>query len=228
MFCSQCGFNNRDDAKFCKSCGKPLSVSNVQTDTQQHVQKSMQQYAQSGRQQAQPVQNNKVAPVNVNEKAKPKGGGFLKKGILIAAVAVVGIFVLSLFGGKGGGGGNSGGGNGTLPEVEQTKPVTQTQDSTNNIKIDASKQSGSKAKEFKAGSSREDAMIEFADRLIESGDAEAAQAVYSMIPRAALSDAAKDQSKKVEEYDSGAAKMYRSYDELKGMYNSVFGKEAGQ
>ena len=222
MFCSHCGFNNRDNAKFCKSCGKPLSAADVQTETQKPVQRSMQQYAQNGRQQTNTGQNSNIATANATP--KPKGGGFLKKGILIAAVAIVGIFVLSLFGDKGGGGGEDR----ILPEIEKTKTVTQTQDSTNTIKIDASKQSGSKAKEFETGSGREDAMVDFANRLQESGDSEAAQAVYSMIPRAALSDAARDQSKKVEEYDSGAARMYRSYDELKEMYNSIFGKEAGQ
>ena len=52
MFCTQCGFNNKDTAKFCKSCGKPLNAPRVQTNTHTPVQKSMQQYAQGGRGQA--------------------------------------------------------------------------------------------------------------------------------------------------------------------------------
>ncbi len=98
MFCTQCGFNNRDDAKFCKSCGKPLDVSRVQTDTQKPVQQSMQQYAQAGRKQTAPVVNK--APV----KAKANGGGFLKKIVLVAAAVTAGGVVISQFGNDGGGG----------------------------------------------------------------------------------------------------------------------------
>ncbi|MCL5407788.1 MAG: zinc ribbon domain-containing protein [Candidatus Thermoplasmatota archaeon] len=34
MFCSNCGSENRPGAKFCASCGAPLSSSNSQTDSQ--------------------------------------------------------------------------------------------------------------------------------------------------------------------------------------------------
>ena len=30
MYCGQCGYNNPDDASFCKSCGKPLAKSDTQ------------------------------------------------------------------------------------------------------------------------------------------------------------------------------------------------------
>ncbi len=97
MFCTQCGFNNRDNAKFCKSCGKPLDVPRVQNNTQKPVQQSMQQYAQAGRKQAAPVVNK--APM----KAKATGGGFLKKIVLVAAAVTAGGVVISQIGNDGGG-----------------------------------------------------------------------------------------------------------------------------
>ncbi|MGN1048803.1 MAG: zinc-ribbon domain-containing protein [Eubacteriales bacterium] len=32
-FCTKCGYQNVDDARFCQSCGAPMSVSQAQTDT---------------------------------------------------------------------------------------------------------------------------------------------------------------------------------------------------
>ncbi len=80
MFCTQCGFNNRDDAKFCKSCGKPLKASPTQANTQSKIQSSAQQYVQSGRQQAAQSAGNM---------AKKTGGGIGKKLLGIAAIVVV-------------------------------------------------------------------------------------------------------------------------------------------
>ncbi len=107
MFCTQCGFNNRDGAKFCKSCGKPLDASRVQNDSQKPVQKSMQQYVQSGREQApqtvaKPV--GKAAGKAAKKAGATAGGGFLKKVILVAAAVTVGGVVISQFGDDGGGG----------------------------------------------------------------------------------------------------------------------------
>ena len=84
MFCTQCGFNNKDSAKFCKSCGKPLDVRRVQNNTQSSVQKSMKQYAQSGRGQTAQNVIKPVAKATGKTKAAA-GGGFLKKVILVAA-----------------------------------------------------------------------------------------------------------------------------------------------
>ena len=33
MYCSHCGFKNENDAKFCQSCGKPLSQEQTQQST---------------------------------------------------------------------------------------------------------------------------------------------------------------------------------------------------
>ncbi len=102
MFCTQCGFNNKDSAKFCKSCGKPLDVRRVQNNTQSSVQKSMKQYAQSGRGQTAQNVIKPVAKATGKTKAAA-GGGFLKKVILVAAAVTVGGVVISQFGDDGGG-----------------------------------------------------------------------------------------------------------------------------
>ena len=85
MFCDQCGFNNRDDAKFCKSCGKPLNVSQPQSNTQNQVRNAAQQYAQNGRGQTSQ---------NAGKMAAKTGGSFGKK--LLGSVILVGIAIVAI------------------------------------------------------------------------------------------------------------------------------------
>lgn len=64
MYCGSCGKQNKDDAKFCSSCGAPLSS---QQDSEQFNQQNYQQYSQPNNFQSNyvPYKNPLIQPRDI-------------------------------------------------------------------------------------------------------------------------------------------------------------------
>jgi hypothetical protein len=96
------------------------------------------------------------------------------------------------------------------------------------ITVDASNPGETLAPSNDSYADTSDAIEDFAKRLAQSGDTEAANAVYSMVPKAELAQAARDQTEKLEESSNGPVQVYNMYQDVKQMFTSIYGEEGGR
>lgn len=108
MFCSKCGAQLQDGAKFCPSCGAPAGATAPMQQPQQ-PQQTWQQPQQNWQQQQQPQQQWQQ-PQGMNLKEMLKGAKLevggpqvtflgrqipLKTGLIILAAVLVGLLILT-------------------------------------------------------------------------------------------------------------------------------------
>jgi hypothetical protein len=109
------------------------------------------------------------------------------------------------------------------PEIPPTTPPVK--EDPNIVTVNAANISETLAPSMDAYRDTSDAIEDFGKRLAQSGDAEAARAVYSMVPKAELSQAAKEKSEKIETSTSGIVQIYNKYKDMKHMFTSIYGEE---
>ncbi len=96
------------------------------------------------------------------------------------------------------------------------------------ITVDASKQGEALAPSMDSYGDTSDAIEDFGKRLAQSGAEDAARDVYSMVPKAELAQAARDQTEKLEDSDNGPVQVYNMYKDVKKMFTSIYGEEGGR
>lgn len=254
MFCRNCGKELTDGSRFCKYCGSNLDSPKITPQAQPGIQRGWQQTsqpqpgAQQGQQpyqgwqqisQQQPVTQQGQQPYqgwqqtwqqphqviqqgrqqtntpqrqdSPKPKKKKSGKGFVAA-IIIIVIAAFGINRYMAFEQE------------RSPVQPRIVPGGNGNDNGNEITISALDPTKGHDPELDMKADRIDALIEFADYLKESGDTEAAEAVYAMIPKAALRKAVDEEIDRIEESDSGGLKSYLLYKEMKKLYGSIYGK----
>ena len=241
MFCSNCGAQLPDGGTFCNKCGARLDTRAGEpvgqpADNTGNISGNM-----PGNRGVPHGMNNgaggahgrnagagSIAPRGSLTAYEPSGSGKKKSKLgLIVGVGAAAVLVI--------------GGAKVISNINDAHDIIsdmeyvpgQGQNSGNSEKtyadskvrhVDGS-QTGSKAADIDPDADSVQDLKDLADRLAESGNSEAAEAVYAMIPKAALAQAGQEELDRIEESPSAPESIYFIYKEAKDMYKSIFGKK---
>lgn len=241
MFCSNCGAQLPDGSTFCNKCGTRISAradglvgqqagntGNIAGNMPGNRGVSHGMNNRAGGANGRNAGTGSIAPRGNLTAHDTSGSGKKKSKLgLIAGVGVVAVLVI--------------GGAKVVSNINNAHDIIfdmeyvpgKGQNSSNSEKtyadskvrhVDGS-QTGSKAAEIDPDADSVQDLKGLADRLAESGNSDAAEAVYAMIPKAALAQAGQDELERIEESPSGPESIYFIYNEAKDMYKSIFGKK---
>ncbi len=237
MFCSNCGKNLMDGTKFCQYCGTPVRSAGGRSEQAtvarpQGVESALNQPSgqagmtgqrttpvQSGPAHIRPAARTGLADAAPEKKKKKPFGA-----IIVAAIAVVAvIFGVSYFKGIKE---PPMPGDIIIPGDPEDDIIYGNENSDRKtITVDASKQGEALVPSMDSYGDTSDAIEDFGKRLAQSGAADAARDVYSMVPKAELAQAARDQSEKLESSSNGPVQVYNMYKDVKQMFTSIYGEE---
>ena len=221
MFCSNCGAQLPDGSKFCNKCGARLDTRTGNVAPGRNA--GTNNYAPRGNANVgNTTHRGGINAYNTSGNGKKKSKLGLIVGVGAAAVLVIGgAKVIS----------NINDAHDIISDMEYVPG--QGQNSGNSEKtyadskvrhVDGS-QTGSKAADIDPDADSVQDLKDLADRLAESGNSEAAEAVYAMIPKAALAQAGQEELDRIEESPSTPESIYFIYNEAKDMCKSIFGKK---
>ena len=227
MYCSKCGNQLPDEARFCNKCGasqggkaQPAGqrMTNRQTGStlQNNVNRYAQKLADEKRAQAAGGAVNRQAGENVTRQpgvnaAQPakKSGGFKW---LIGGGAVVAVILLIVKLGKG------------QPENE----LITYEPTANPVVSENVQSSGVTGRPTDYDDlDNVEALKDYARRLEEAGNTEAAEQIYSMIPQAAIEKEESELRQQMADMDP-MADAATEYQEAYRLYKQMAGEEAGE